>query len=66
MGCSFLGIIFRAGGQNNDMWHSIQVHSTEPIYNMVIMGDWSHIFTEEYNINQTYGFGKRTRRDTTG
>ena len=39
MDCNFLFIIFKSEDWNNDMWHFIDVHSTENVYNQVILGD---------------------------
>ena len=41
MEISFLEIVFKAEFRNNDMWHFVQVHSTELVYNQAIMGHWA-------------------------
>ena len=55
MDFSFLGIVFRSEGKNSDMWHFIQVLSTEIIYNKVIVGDWAQLFLGESNLDHTCG-----------
>ena len=41
MECNFFGIIFKAEGWSSDTWNFVQFHSTELVYNQVIMGDWA-------------------------
>jgi len=41
MDCSFFYIFFKAKGRNSDSWHVMQFHSTELVYNQVIVGDFT-------------------------